>query len=213
MQLSISPDGTIEFTKGPLESAEDIQKKEFAELRESEAAVRDVVFLTQQLESQIKENPTIIGFVGGSQRFINSTVNQMTLTAQVLGGTAIVDGKEASEISLLNPEIYNIPSFSGSAKQGAAFKSTVVRLSYILARAQEPGGRLSDRDIQSGIDQLGAGSGSPGQILSAIKTVRKNVIESFKNRYKSIHKQDPPSGLFVQPGEIIRYDSQGNRIQ
>ena len=197
-----------------------IQKKEFQDLRAQEVATRDVLSLADELERAATQDPTILGMVGTSQRTIDRIANQMVATAKVLGGKALLNGKEVNEIELLNPEHYNLTGFGEAAAKSAGFRSTVLRLAYTIARAAEPGsGRFSDRDVQNAIDQIAGNQGSLSQLKAALNAVRRNTIISYSNRYKVTKGQEMPADMFsinigqIQQPKIIRYDVQGNRIQ
>jgi hypothetical protein len=172
-------------------------KKEFTQLRNQQQGTEDSLTLLNELEKLAIEDPTIIGIVGKGQKLINRAAEQMVAASKVFTGRkAIVKGKPAKESELLNPSNYGMTGFGEAAGKSAAFKSTVIRLAYTMARAQDPGGRLSDRDVQTAIDQIGGNQGSLTQLKSTLAQTRKNIISSYKIKHRIVTGKEASKDLF-----------------
>ena len=85
---------------------------------------------------------------------------------------------------------YDMEGFTGAGAESAAFKSNVINLAYVLARAKEPGGRLSDRDVQAQIDRMAADGGNKEAILASLDEIDRASITSLKIRH-DVFSRDP----------------------
>jgi len=164
----------------------DTTKPEFKSLREQHTATKNVVDLSKFLQTQAKSNPTVLGFLGGTQKRINSVYAQLKMTAKSLGGSAEVDGKTVNESSLIDPDRYHIPSLGKTATEQARFKSIAVRLAYCVARAQDPSGRLSDRDVDNALQQIGGSAQSLEQLVGSLDAVVRNTTQGYYNQYEAV---------------------------
>lgn len=173
------------------------QKKEFEELRNQQEVTENVLNLADELESMATKDPTILGLVGAGQRSINRTAEQVAAAATVMAKfKPEIDGRPTTESEMMNPKHYSFNAFDESSASSAAFQSTVTRLGYMIARSQDPTGRLSDMDVQNGINQVGGNQGSLTQLRSVLRQLRKNVVSAYRIKHRIVKQEDAPEDMF-----------------
>jgi len=89
---------------------------------------------------------------------------------------------------LLGTAQYTFGEFGEAAAKSQAFRSNVANLSYVLARASEPGGKLSDRDVQNQINRLAANVGDQNATLAAFDEVERQVRSGFAIRHRVLSR-------------------------
>ena len=73
----------------------------------------------------------------------------------------------------------------------AAFRTNVVNLALLLARAAEPGGRLSNEDVSRQLTRIAATAGDKGQLFASLEEISRAVKLNFQNRRM-------PTGAFIK---------------
>lgn len=130
-----------------------------------------------------------LGFSGAVSRGLTSLSAQLQATAKLVGRSimgrepALQDGKLMAEVGgklvpeeeLFNPAHYNIDlgPIEQNATQAQRIKTQSIQLAYAMARANDPGGRLSEKDVQNQMDTLALDQGSAKIALSALSTIRE----------------------------------------
>jgi hypothetical protein len=130
-----------------------------------------------------------LAFTGKAAVGINSLVQQLQASARLVGrsfkGTdsAVVDGKLTAEVGgqvvpeaqLFDPSLYDLDTsaMATTAQQAQRIKTQAIKLAYAMARADDPGGRLSERDVQAQLDAMGLDQGSADVALTALGTLRE----------------------------------------
>ena len=175
-------------------------KKRLREWESSQVAAAQALSTVDRIKEQIVQGGAEqLSFTGSSAKLIDTLKNQASALAGIFKGTAEVDGRDATDADLIaRQESYDWGVFDGSkvgniAKNSAAFRSNVLGLAYSLARASDPGGRLSDRDVQHQINRIAADSGSPAQIAAALGEVERGIVNGITSHSKV-------SGLPLTPG-------------
>lgn len=163
----------------------DFSKKEGADFREYEATTASVLGLTKRIREQAAEGGAgIMGVVGGAQSLAAGTAAQVMAAAKALGGKAEAGGKTVSEESLMDASLYAKEiesSFGVAGAKNAALRSNIIDLAYTLARAKDPGGRLSDKDVKFQIERI-ASHGDPKQLSAVLDEVEADLVRSFDIR-------------------------------
>ena len=178
----------------PAAGQKDLQNNKQS-FRPIEAATADSLGEIDNLIGQISAAPnpeTLISVLGTATRGISAIANQARSAAAIFSGVkagqslkAVVNGKTVNETALFDPNLYN---FGDAAIGSAAVQSNILNLAYSIARTQDPGGRLSDRDIQVFIDVITGGD--VPQTLSKLKETRRRTVKTFRNDAISRDLQD-----------------------
>ena len=163
----VNPDGTMEIIEG-----EDLgvgfkaqQEKQMQSLYAAQGAVEG---LSQEIAGLAKEGD-VIGAVGTMQRKIDSFFEQTAAGTRVLMG-----GEQATPEQLTNPEFYD-DVFKGNAAKSAAYKTTALKLGFIIAKINNPDGKISDQDVKLALRESGTDTGSMKQLTASLQQLRKNI--------------------------------------
>lgn len=159
---------------GPLVDLSGLAKKEQVkvltktrkEINEQKQAALTVVRGANRISKILGSDASPLAVVGFVARLGNSITEQARAIASVAGLS-------------INPERYNFDAFPETAVKSVQVRTNVLSLAFAVARSREPGGRLSDRDVQLSLDSLAAGSGSTLQMRAALGEIVGNTIQNI----------------------------------
>ena len=155
----------------------ELSNKEVRDFREAEIGTRTALSEITRVREQMLEG-TLTGLAGTVVRELSNAAGSLIQLSRAAG---------FDDLPLLNPEAYSFESVGG-AGQSAALKSNMVNLAYMLARAADPGGRLSDKDVQLQIDRLGGNVGDQSQMAAALAEVERSVKAAFRARHETLSR-------------------------
>ena len=145
-------------------------------------ALGEIDNLLKQLDDSPKPE-TLVSYLASATRGISSIANQARAAAAMFSGVkagqslkAIVNGETVNETALFNTNLYD---FGDAASESAAFQGNVLNLAYAIMRSLDPGGRLSDRDVQTGINIITGGDTQ--QTIAKLKEARRRTVSMFRN--------------------------------
>lgn len=169
----------------PAAGQKDLQNNRQA-FRPVEAATATSLGEIDNLIEQITASPnpeTLVSVLGLATRGISSMANQARAAAAIFSGVkagqslkAVVNGETVNETALFDASLYD---FGNAASESAAVKSNILNLAYAVMRANDPGGRLSDRDVQTGIDIITGPD--VAQTIAKLKETRRRTVNTFRN--------------------------------
>tara|TARA_Y100001972_G_scaffold123705_1_gene171445 strand:+ start:151 stop:1545 length:1395 start_codon:yes stop_codon:yes gene_type:complete len=142
-----------------------------------------------------RNSPTIPGAIGN---LINTGIYQFKAAENLLTNYQQQFPKEYSETINYIQNKHGSVLDKISADRGIA-TSVVMKLAYSLAKQNDPGGRLSDRDIETAIIIIGGSGANVDARLATLNSLSKGItkeyntyIEATKRRYKgnNIIEQD-----------------------
>jgi hypothetical protein len=184
-------------------------------------STRTIDGMLGQLDSADAES--VVGIPGFVSRGLSSVTATAKGLADLAGGQAVKDGQIVPENELLNPSNFDFSAFGDRAERGATFKSDMIQLAYSQARVFDPGGRLSDFDVQVQLDRLASGSGDPRQMRAALVNIRNQIGQSVNDRatffgatdrvtpeFQQLFQNAPTSTRFefVSPSDINAMDGE-----
>lgn len=198
--------GAVELTGVAVEAAtpEDAlapSERELREFREAEIQTRTVVSEIGRIREQLRSGDTFTGLVGTGVQAISGAAGMMLQTARAFG---------LNDEELLDPSQYNLSGFGSEAASTQAFRSNVTNLAYTLARAAEPGSRLSEPDVQRQIDRLAADRSDIGQITASLDEVERGVKQAFAIRHRVLSRDAdlPPLPAELDPSGATRGETE-----
>ena len=187
-RTSIDPNtGTITIEEGAAAQAAP-RAPEFAQLRAADTAgdeaTRLITRMTQQLD---QPGGVTTGLVGIGVRAVNSVADQLTQLTETL---------TPQQRSLLDVSRYAslLPQVSvGSAQDSARFRTNLVTLAYAIARARDPRGQVTERDISRTLSSLGTGEmlSSRDQMRAALDETARGLRESYRARHEGVMRAAP----------------------
>lgn len=147
---------------------------ESREVRDLEVATLNVLDETANLREQLASGDVFTSLAGGVLGTLASAAGNIQQAAELAG----------VEQPDLAPEGYDFSKFEERAGTSAAFKSNAINLAYLLARASDPGGRVSDKDLQAQLDRIGTNAGNRAGMLKVLDEVDRGVTTNLRNRRK-----------------------------
>ena len=128
---------------------------------------------------------TEIGTVGGTIALFETFGSQFNQAAEALGSKSKLQIKDTSKIdSFLEKN-----GFSSKAANYAQLKSSVINLSYTLAKIAEPGNpKFSEGDILRQMKRIGVG-GSREQFIASLDQVYKDEFLRADTSFKTLYPE------------------------
>lgn len=136
------------------------------DIRKQKQAAFKVVRLSNRITGVLGNDAKPLAIVGFIARVGNSVSEQAQAIASAAGLT-------------VDPGRFKFDAFPETAVKSVQVRTNVLALAFAVARAAEPGGRLSDRDVQLALNQLAAGSGSTLQMRAALGEVVNNALDGI----------------------------------
>jgi hypothetical protein len=133
---------------------------------------------------------TEIGTVGGTISLIDTFRSQFSQAADAIGAKGKLDF-EVDDSSKIDAFLAK-NGFSSKAANYAQLKSSVINLSYTLAKIAEPGNpKFSEGDIIRQMRRIGVG-GSKEQFIASLEQVKKDEFLRASTTFKTLN----PDGDF-----------------
>jgi len=133
---------------------------------------------------------TEIGTVGGTISLIDTFRSQFSQAADAIGAKGKLDF-EVDDSSKIDAFLSK-NGFSSKAANYAQLKSSVINLSYTLAKIAEPGNpKFSEGDILRQMKRIGVG-GSKEQFIASLEQVKKDEFLRASTTFKTLN----PDGDF-----------------
>ena len=175
--ISSGNNKTNSFTQKNIFKANDI-KNTYAILNETIPAMQEKIANTE------------IGTVGGTISLIDTFRSQFSQAADAIGAKGKLDF-EVNDSSKIDAFLAK-NGFSSKAANYAQLKSSVINLSYTLAKIAEPGNpKFSEGDILRQMKRIGVG-GSKEQFIASLEQVKKDEFLRASTTFKTLN----PDGDF-----------------
>jgi hypothetical protein len=180
---------------------------EFTRLRDSQVATTAVISSVNDMLQILEANPNINTIVSSASAFANN----IRAEARAIGNAT---GTRAEVESLINPERYT-SEFAELGIRNREMQSLVNSLAYTVAKANDPGGRLSDLDVKNAIKEIGAASSDSVAFSRVLRNVAARTARNFEIDYKTRTGQDFKGdlGLGNLPGAGTPVDTTADRLE
>lgn len=179
-------------------NALNIPAAEKSELTNREVATRSLTATVGDMLQMLQENPDINTFVSSAAGFANNVAAEAMALGRALG-------MEDEVSRLTNPETFS-STFNELGIRNRQMQSLVQNLAYTVARSNDPGGRLSDTDVQRAVREIGASASDPAAFSRVLMDVARRANRNFEIEYKTRTGADfrenlmePLSGFMQQP--------------
>lgn len=178
----------------------------------------------------------VVGPLGAAARAINTVRSQVEAGAKLIGGTTLAEDVAAPEVgSSLTEATLSLSRQLGT--DAAIVRSQLQDLAFLIAKSNDPGGRISVDDVRRSAEIIGASSGDPTATIAVLEDVKARAIENFDIRQRVTGRSFPglarqaqpsagtnqpnpgsPAGVRQQdplaaPRTRIRIDAEGNVLQ
>lgn len=141
--------------------------QERAKITERQSAVISAARIAERINDQLD----VTGETGQGALGVLTRVAE-GVTAQAVDAARLAGVK-------LDPTAYSsaLKPFVAAGANSSATQSNIMALAFMLARAQNPTGQVTQRDLESALTQLGSGlTGSSNQMRAALKEMMNNAI-------------------------------------
>lgn len=142
----------------------------------------------------LQETPDLNTFVAGASAAINDLQTEARAFAENLG--------LEFDTSLLEPSRLDEAKFDKLGIQNRRVKSLITSLAFQAAAAASPGDRVSEKDVDRFINEIGGSAADPRAFAAVLNDIARRSVRNFKNNYKVRTKQEFPGdlGLSQLPG-------------
>jgi len=140
-------------------------------------------FGTGKGQQQATLGNTDIRGKGGLKNYVNNVVSKKGYVADLKG--VELDGADGTRRAMSQGELSALQGLATMRKES---RSMVFNLAYALARTNEPGGRLTDRDIANALMMMGVtedGSFRPRELINAMDRQVANRQAGIVDQYVS----------------------------
>ena len=180
--------GQVEITTGSPQKQTSLQEKNIFKANDIKNTYSILNKTIPAMQEKIAN--TEIGTVGGTISLIDTFRSQFSQAADALGakGKLDFDLDDSSKIDAFLAK----NGFSSKAANYAQLKSSVINLSYTLAKIAEPGNpKFSEGDILRQMKRIGVG-GSKEQFIASLEQVKKDEFLRASTTFKTLN----PNGEF-----------------
>lgn len=184
-EVTTTPEGGFRFRSGVgLSKAEGRRN----DLLNQKLDVADLARRAFRLDQQLAEGGAdIAGITGRMARFASS-----------FGMQAEAAARQFTNIDLSGMRDRIVSRFGGLAQKSAAFVSNTISTAFIIARAQNRSGRLTDKDFDRALATIQAGSGDPNQIRAALREFTTLQLDTLEDRFQLELEESSGIKEFIQ---------------
>ena len=121
-----------------------------------------------------------LGLPGDISGLVDRSISAANGFAEIAGGWTEMNGEAVDSTKLLDTRLY-ADLFEGISGTNAAIQANAVGVSYALARAANPDGRISDADVRHQLNRLQLNQSSKTRIGAAMNEVKRSQLGSAMN--------------------------------
>ncbi|MCH9050211.1 MAG: hypothetical protein IIA72_03925 [Proteobacteria bacterium] len=150
---------------------------------QTKATMGNFVRMASETITFLRNPKTVLGGAGSTIRFAQSLKAQAGQLARAFSGDHF-DGATSGDLTvaqMLDPKRYNFEGLQAISAATTKVKANIIAMAYIIARARDPSGRLSDFDVQVAMESLGFDSNDKDIIAATISDRVREVVENSAN--------------------------------
>jgi hypothetical protein len=123
-----------------------------------------------------------VGWIGRGANIFNDVRAQVEAATRLKGGmTAAQEVTTNPQINAALDNVFRDPGFVETAQrlgvQNAVLRANIVDLAYTIAKSKDPGGRMSDQDINRAAEIVGASLMDPNAARQVLGELKNSVIQ------------------------------------
>jgi hypothetical protein len=177
-----------------------------------------------------------VGFLGTLARGFNDLRAQSEATVRLFGGElssqAFSSPENRAAVDGVMQQVFGNPQITAKAQalgiNSAIIRSQVQDLAYMIAKTQDPSGRVSADDIRRASETVAGTIMDPKSSVAVLNDLKTRVVQShdiFERNTRAMYpgvnrgaapapaEAAQPATTQPAPSGVIRYDAQGNRVQ
>ena len=165
-----TPDGTVIMQGEAGDLTKSQQGKQKMDFTDKRIATRQFVELSNKVIEGALETPEKLGFTG----FVSRIAGEVKGIASNISKLGIDTSEVSKDIESFN--------FGNLAGQSAEFKNDVLNLAliFVAGSALGKGGRVSDKDVQIAIDNIGASTNDVNQLVARLSAQQQTLVNGLK---------------------------------
>lgn len=181
-QISMESDGQGGFRLNIGGAQSQPRSPEFAQLATADAAGSQAINLISRMRQQLSSGQVTTGLVGVGVQALDSVRDQLAQVTQTLSPQQ----RALLDVGRYTSMLPSIPG--GSATENARFQSNLITLAYAVARASDPRGQVTERDIQRTLQRLGTGQflSSRDQMGAALDETARSLRETYRGQHEAV---------------------------
>jgi hypothetical protein len=198
-EITQNPDGSTTFRPGVGKSQDAKFDDEF---RRADMAARETFATLGDIEADLdKYGGTVVGVVGSAGGALSALRSQVEALLDSSPNSSVTAAAKSRFGDTSSWEKF-MPNFVLNGPNAAVMKSRFVTLAYALASSREPGGRLTEGDVERAMKTLGESGGDVRAIRLLIAESKKTTerrMRSMQSHSKTFSQSAPWSGQGWQP--------------
>lgn len=234
-------DGRVDVNGAPLPQGTQVFKVQAAELSndtavrnhmEQRVATETAAAAIDRLDGLLGQDNSgaAVGFLGQGARMLNDVRAQFEAATKLAGGTGLAEEAQSGGLNAaIDNAIRSRPQLMQAAQQlgidATVIRSQITDLAYMLAKAQDPGGRVSNQDAERAADTIGASLQDPKAarvVLQDLKTrlnanfaIRDRIFNETYSRQPGAPAAAQPSPAASPPAAPVKWgrDANGNPVR
>lgn len=167
--LGIGDYSVVQKDSGPGKT----QAKDYAQMRQQAGGVLGVGRLINRITDIYDQTPQASSRIAGLKNLVGSFKNEVTSS-----GADAYDARDKQVIDA------NKESLDRVVGNNAELRGVVIDLAYSLARAREPGGRISNQDFNSAIQTLAVMNQPRGVAMQVLDGQFTRAVSGFRDTIK-----------------------------
>lgn len=156
---------------------------------------RNALMFSSDIINGLKQNGSVTGILGSGVRGLEGARDQLNQLAEITHDDLNGIRDEAN---------YDFGKFTDAAVKSGQLRSNLITLAYMKAKLDDPGARLTDKDVQNAMKTLtGGNENSRIMMISVLSQFQKNIKAMVQSR--QLLRPDVytvPDGYFnIQPAD------------
>lgn len=136
-----------------------------------------------------------VGWLGRGATVLNNIRSQVEAGARLLGGSTLnedlkTDGSLGQSLNVVTDAIASRPDAVARMQSlgidSATLRSRIGDLAYMIAKARDPSGRMSNQDVEKAADSIGAALMDPKAGVAVLQDLDKGLADSQRIREEEI---------------------------
>lgn len=173
-------------TRQQTQSVDAPQEIEFRNFRTMELAAQGAINNVNMLRDIMRQDPAAVTAGGGLASDIEGIISNAQQAAGEISTRILGDlprDVAAEDAGRLERLMGSPTAFSdlGLPELNAQARYLALNTAYAIARANNPDGRISDRDLRTALESMGIGAWTrtPGQIAATLSTVEESIVNGY----------------------------------
>jgi len=172
---AVKGSGGIHFSVGGEKHTDRVFNELWNERKSTQRTVQDIHRIQKMLDNL---GPQAVGSLGASGKIakgLSEGIQALSNTVKNLGLESDVDDPSTRVTSVLQGT-----NLHAAAMNNQQFNSLLTNLAYVVAKQNDPGGRISGPDFDAAVRQIAADADNPAALNQVITNLGNKFIENYR---------------------------------